>query len=163
MDAIASTNRNKDSTRTRSSCSPTFLLHNNGFSSISQLSDIEMITIKSVSYTSLKDLMPASSSSSSSPPAAIASPKLHNSSWHEIPIKNPLVKQAAMAYLQPVGSPPVAGEKGLFEKVKERCCGECGCVSWLYDVVWRKVKEAFSDKRDDVTDDNYDEDDDKVD
>ncbi|KAE8716846.1 Amino acid permease family protein [Hibiscus syriacus] len=158
----ASTNRNKDP---NISChSPTFLLHNNGFSSISQLSDIEMITIKSVSYTSLKDLMPSSSSSASPPSvAAIASPKVHNSSWHEIPIKNPLVKQAALAYLQPVGSPPVAGEKGLFEKVKERCCGDCGCVSWLYDVVWRKVKEAFSDRRDDDVDDYYDEDDDKVD
>ncbi|KAE8672883.1 pentatricopeptide repeat-containing protein [Hibiscus syriacus] len=122
-----------------------------------------MITIKSVSYTSLKDLMPSSSSSSPPSTAAIASPKVRNSSRHEIPIKNPLVKQAALAYLQPVGSPPVACEKGLFEKVKERCCGECGCVSWLYDVVWRKVKESFSDRRDDVVDDYYDEDDDKVD
>ncbi|KAK8481710.1 hypothetical protein V6N13_018377 [Hibiscus sabdariffa] len=144
----ASTNRrNKDSTI--SSCSPTFLLHSIGLGSISQLSDIEMITIKSVSYTSLKDLMPTSLSSSSSP----------NSSWHEIPIKNPLVKQAALAYLQPVGSPPVAGEKGLLEKVKEMCCGECGCVSWLYGVVWRKMKEEFSGRRDDY----HDEDDDKVD
>ncbi|KAK8626709.1 hypothetical protein V6N13_134342 [Hibiscus sabdariffa] len=141
--------RNKDST-TISSCSPTFLLHSIGLGPIPQLSDIEMITIKSVSYTSLKDLIPTSLSSSSSP----------NSSWHEIPIKNPLVKHAALAYLQPVGTPPVAGEKGLLEKVKEiMCCGECGCVSWLYGAVWRKMKEEFSGRRDDY----HDEDDDKVD
>ncbi|XWS40234.1 hypothetical protein CRYUN_Cryun18bG0122700 [Craigia yunnanensis] len=98
-----------------------------------------MITIDSVTYTSLKDLLPTS-------PPAITSPT-HNSSWHEIPIKNPLVKHAALAYLQPMSSPTEVGEKGLFGRLKERCYGECGCVLWIYDVVWRNVKEAFSERR----------------
>ncbi|XVE48814.1 hypothetical protein DITRI_Ditri01bG0032500 [Diplodiscus trichospermus] len=125
--------------------SPTFLLHN-GFTS-SQISDIEMITIQSVSYTSLKDLLPTS-------PPAITSPT-HNSSWYEIPIKNPLVKHAALAYLQPMSSPPEVGEKGLFGRIKEKCCGECGCFMWLYDVVWKNVKEAFSERREEEFDDDY--------
>ena len=125
--------------------SPTFLLHN-GFSS-SQISDIEMINIQSVSYTSLKDLLPIS-------PPGITSPT-QNSSWHEIPIKNPLVKHAALAYLQPMSSPTEVGEKGLFGRLKERCYGECGCVLWIYDVVWRNVKELFSERREDVVDDYY--------
>ncbi|XP_022726286.1 uncharacterized protein LOC111282462 [Durio zibethinus] len=133
--------------------SPTFFLHN-GFSS-SQVSDIEMITMQSVSYTSLKDLLPTQT-------PAIASPT-HNSSWHEIPIKNPLVKHAALAYLLPMSSPPEVGEKGLFGRLKERCCGECGCVLWLYDVVWRSVKEAFWERREEVYDDYYDDDEYKVD
>ncbi|TYH85628.1 hypothetical protein ES332_D02G281000v1 [Gossypium tomentosum] len=148
--------------------SPAFLLHSNGFSSCL---DIEMIAVKSVSYISLKDLMPAASSSSqSSPPqqaaAAVSSPiKSSNSSWNEIPIKNPLVKQAALAYLQPMSSQPPAGEKGLLEKIKDKCCGECGCVSWIYDVAWRNIKEVFWGIREDFNGDYYDddEDDDKVD
>ena len=125
--------------------SPTFLFHN-GFSS-SQISDIEMINIQSVSYTSLKDLLPIS-------PPGITSPT-QNSSWHEIPIKNPLVKHAALAYLQPMSSPPEVGEKGLFGRLKERCCGECGCVLWLFDVVWRKIKEAFWERSEELEDDEY--------
>ncbi|XVE93907.1 hypothetical protein REPUB_Repub01dG0234800 [Reevesia pubescens] len=123
----------------------------------SQLSDIEMITIQSVSYTSLKDLLPTSSPTITSP--------THNSSWNEIPIKNPLAKHAALAYLQPMSSPPEEGEKGLFRKLKERCCGDqCGCVLWIYDVVLRIVKEAFWEKGEEFDDDYYDYDDeDKVD
>ncbi|XVF00839.1 hypothetical protein REPUB_Repub04eG0036800 [Reevesia pubescens] len=133
--------------------SPTFLLHN-GFSS-SQISDIEMITIQSVSYTSLKDLLPTS-------PLSITSPT-HNSSWHEIPIKNPLVKHAAWAYLQPMSSPPEVGEKVLFGKLNEMCCGQCGCVLWLYDIVLRNIKEAFWESREEIDNDYYDDDEDKVD
>ncbi|OMO65734.1 hypothetical protein CCACVL1_21413 [Corchorus capsularis] len=129
--------------------SPTFLLHN-GFNS-SELSDIEMIALQSVSYTSLKDLLPTS-------PPTITSPT-HNSSWHEIPIKNPLVKHAALAYLQPMSSPPEVGERGLFGRLKDRCCGECGCVLWLYDVVFRNIKEAFWERREDGDDYYYDDDD----
>ncbi|XP_007041748.2 PREDICTED: uncharacterized protein LOC18607496 [Theobroma cacao] len=148
-------NRKLDHPSTNSHSS-TFLLHN-GFGS-SQISDIEMITIQSVSYTSLKDLLPTS-------PLAITSPT-HNSSWHEIPIKNPLVKHAALAYLQPMSSPPEVGEKGLFGRLKERCCGECGCVLWLHDVIWRNVKEAFWERREEVLDDDddyYDDYEEKVD
>lgn len=131
--------------------SPAFLLHN-GFGS-AQFSDIEMITIQTVSYTSLKDLLPVS------PAASIASPT-HNSSWHEIPIRNPLVKHAAMAYLQPMSAPPEVGGKGIFGKITDWCCGECGCFAWINDVVWRGLKEAFWECRDEIYDD---EDEDKVD
>ncbi|KAK9001521.1 hypothetical protein V6N11_083303 [Hibiscus sabdariffa] len=118
-----------------------------------------MITVQSGSYISLRDLLPPGSSS-----PMIGSPTTsataNNSSWHEIPIKNPLVKHAALAYLQPVGSPPAAGEKGLLGIVKERCCRECGCVLWIFDVVFRKVKEVFLQSRGTAIDE---EEDDKVD
>ncbi|XWS42751.1 hypothetical protein CRYUN_Cryun16bG0041100 [Craigia yunnanensis] len=52
-----------------------------------------MITIDSISYTSLKDLLPTS------PPAITSS--THNSSWHEIPIKNPLVKHVRWLICSP--------------------------------------------------------------
>ncbi|GLT30772.1 hypothetical protein SLA2020_237340 [Shorea laevis] len=137
--------------------SPTFLLHN-GFGS-SETSDIEMITIQSVSYVSLKDLLPPS------PAAGITSPT-HNSSWYEceIPIKNPLVKHAAMAYLQPMSSPPEVDGKGLFGRLKDWCCGECGCFAFITDVVWRGLREAFRERRDEIDDDDDDdEDEEKVD
>ncbi|KAK8505844.1 hypothetical protein V6N13_080667 [Hibiscus sabdariffa] len=146
-------NRNSSSVISRSS-SPVLFLHG-GFGS-SQFSDVEMITVQSGSYTSLRDLLPSS--------PVIGSPttstSANNSSWHEIPIKNPLVKHAALAYLQPVGSPAAAGEKGLLGRVKERCCRECGCVLWIFDVVFRKVKEVFLQSRGTVVDE---EEDDKVD
>lgn len=128
--------------------SPAFLLHN-GFGS-PQISDIEMITIQTVSYTSLKDLLPVS------PAASIASPT-HNSSWQEIPIRNPLVKHAAMAYLQPMSTPAEVGGKGCFGRVRD-----CECLGWINDVVWRGLKEAFRECRDEIYDDD-DEDDEKVD
>ncbi|KAA3464689.1 zinc-regulated protein 8-like [Gossypium australe] len=130
--------------------SSAFLLHN-GLSS-SQFSDVEMMT----SYTSLKELLPASSPTIISPTMST----VHNSSWNEIPIKNPLVKQAALAYLQPMESLPPAGEKGFFERVKENCSSECGCVSWMFDVVLKNAKMVFWPIREvsasaDYVDDNY--------
>ncbi|VVB08573.1 unnamed protein product [Arabis nemorensis] len=59
-------------------------------------------------------------------------------SGSEIPIRNPLVKQAALAYLQPMGGRPpgTVVEEGLFGKFKEVCCrGQCGCLEWLHGVV----------------------------
>ncbi|CAN6554568.1 unnamed protein product [Malus baccata var. baccata] len=116
--------------------SPTFLLHN-GFSDEVDVSDIEMITIQTVTYTSLRDLLPAS------PQPSIMSP-IHNSSWHdEIPIKNPLVKHAALAYLQPMSSPPEVGDKGLFRMIREKCNCEFGCLRWFGDVVLKTVRDVF--------------------
>ncbi|KAH7518376.1 hypothetical protein FEM48_Zijuj09G0165200 [Ziziphus jujuba var. spinosa] len=152
--------------------SPTFLFHDGGLDSPEfKVSDIEMITIQSLTYTSLKDLLPPS------PPPAIMSPT-HNSSWHEIPIRNPLVKHAALAYLQPMSTPTEAGDKGLFGKLKDKClCGAAGggfgCFGWLGDVVLIAVKVVFcgfwNDRGsengeddgddDDDDDDDYDEDD----
>lgn len=111
-----------------------------------EICDIAMITVESVSYTSLKDLLPLSPSST----AAITSPT-NNSSWHEIPIKNPLVKQAALAYLQPMSSPPeVGGSRGFFGKFKDTvcCCCQCECFGWIHDVVLRSLRDEDDKKVD---------------
>ncbi|OAY37407.1 hypothetical protein MANES_11G099100v8 [Manihot esculenta] len=113
-----------------------------------------MIKIQPAAYTSLKDLLPLS-------PPTIASPT-HNSSWYEIPIKNPLVKQAALAYLQPMSNTPEVGDKGFFERLREIICGEYGCFGWMNDVVFKCLTEAFWGRRDEIEDEE-DEDDDKVD
>ncbi|PON97396.1 hypothetical protein TorRG33x02_068630 [Trema orientale] len=69
--------------------------------------DFELISFKtspsSLSYTSLKDLIPSSPSGAgiNSPTAASAV-----NSGYEISIRNRLVKQAAWAYLQPMSSSP---------------------------------------------------------
>lgn len=149
--------------------SPSFLFHDT-FNSNStgqpqqfQISDIEMITIQSLSYTSLRDLLPASTS------PAFMSPT-HNSSWHEIQISNPLVKHAALAYLQPMSTPTEVGDKGLFWKLKEKCCLFCcggggfGCFEWLGDVVFTMVKVMFGGLWDRSSGfENGDEDDDEED
>ncbi|OWM80447.1 hypothetical protein CDL15_Pgr019727 [Punica granatum] len=96
-----------------------------------EVSDIEMISLQSATYTSLRDLIPSS-------PPAIMSPT-NNSSWYEIPIRNPLVKQAALAYLQPMSTPPEVGDKGLLARLRERC----GCLRWLRDVVLAALRDAF--------------------
>ncbi|KAF7841328.1 uncharacterized protein G2W53_003626 [Senna tora] len=107
-----------------------------------EVSDIEMITIPAVKYTSLRDILPEQPSPLPAPP--IASPAKSSGSWNnEIPIKNPLVKQAALAYLQPMASPAEVGDKSVFDMVKEKCfCGEGGeweCFRWLNDVVFERI------------------------
>ncbi|KAH7574828.1 hypothetical protein ACOSP7_005893 [Xanthoceras sorbifolium] len=127
------------------------LLHNGGdgfYNSVSPapavVSDIELISLQVATYTSLKDLLPTSSSS---PQQSVTSPSAHNSSWHEIPIRNPLVKQAALAYLQPMSSPlPDSGNKGLLGRLRDGCCcwwRQCECFSWVDDVVFRSLREVF--------------------
>ncbi|XP_039039188.1 uncharacterized protein LOC120176988 [Hibiscus syriacus] len=145
--------------------SPTFLLYC-GFPSSHHVSDIEMIKIQSVSYTSLKDLLssPAALQTGFSSPTTRGNNS--NNNWRcwneEIPIKNPLVKHAALAYLQPMSSPTATAEKGSFVGLKGMCCRESGCLLWLYDVVWRNVREAVWESREEVND-SYEDDDDKVD
>ncbi|XP_041014477.1 uncharacterized protein LOC121257522 [Juglans microcarpa x Juglans regia] len=105
--------------------SQSFLLHN-GFKSPAELpiSNLECIRMQcSMEYTSLKDLLPE---------------RRTYSSWYsEIPIKNPLVKHAALAYLQPMSTP--MREKGLFRRLREQCCScQSGCFgvfTWLCDAV----------------------------
>lgn len=58
-----------------------------------ETSDFELVSLKSSSYTSLKDLLPSSSTSTT---VSINSPS----------IRNRLVKQAAWAYLQPMSASP---------------------------------------------------------
>ncbi|EEF41111.1 conserved hypothetical protein [Ricinus communis] len=142
----------------------TFLLHNgfinNNIPSLNhhhqyQISDMERISVKSATYTSLKDLLPVS-------PLSITSTS-HNASWNEIPIKNPLVKQAALAYLQPMSTPPIAGGKGLFlRRLRDLiCCRECGCFGWFNDLVFKSFSEAFLEqrRREESSDDDDDDDD----
>ncbi|KAL9682978.1 hypothetical protein QQ045_014790 [Rhodiola kirilowii] len=102
-------------------------------------------------YTSLKDILPATPS----PPSGI-SPS-HNSSWHEIPIRNHLVKQAAWAYLQPMSTPRQSGDSGFFSKLKSVCC-EAGCFEYFT----KSIFSVFSNRRDsdddeveDVDEDSY--------
>lgn len=107
--------------------SQTFLLHNGLKSPELPISDLELTRMQhSLGYTSLKDLLPANSSSS----------------WYgEIPIKNPLVKQAALAYLQPMSTPTQSGDKNLFRRLREQCSCQSGCFevfTWLRDAYSRK-------------------------
>ncbi|KAI5560763.1 hypothetical protein POPTR_016G072500v4 [Populus trichocarpa] len=63
--------------------------------------DISLLPLKSsLSYTSIKDLLP--SATVNSPTSATS----NTTSTYEIPIRNRLVKQAAWAYLQPMSSSP---------------------------------------------------------
>jgi hypothetical protein len=140
--------------------SPSFLVHNGFASSEFPIADIEMISMEAITYTSLRDLLPSS-------PPSVMSPT-HNSSWYdEIPIKNPLVKHAALAYLQPMSTPAETGNKGFFGRLRDKCsCGHgwFGCFGWLGDVVSR-IKEAFWDRRGSVclADDDDEKEDEKVD
>ncbi|KFK37078.1 hypothetical protein AALP_AA4G209800 [Arabis alpina] len=98
-------------------------------------------------YTSLREIMSVNPPPPPPPPppptpppaSSVKSPAMHRSrSGSEIPIRNPLVKQAALAYLQPMGRRPpgTVVEEGLFGKLKEVCCvGQCGCLEWLHSVV----------------------------
>ncbi|XP_057972909.1 uncharacterized protein LOC131161276 [Malania oleifera] len=61
--------------------------------------DFELVSLKSLGYTSLKDLIPSSS---------VQSPTAASASAFQISIRNRLVKQAAWAYLQPMSSSPAA-------------------------------------------------------
>ncbi|KAK1419352.1 hypothetical protein QVD17_28518 [Tagetes erecta] len=97
-----------------------FLGYADSFSS--RESDIEMISIDSFSsYTSLKDVLRATSPPSS--PVESLKKFRRIDSWREIPIKDPLLQHAAWAYLQPMNSEPETGERCGFRKLKECLCG----------------------------------------
>ncbi|XP_049401616.1 uncharacterized protein LOC125865458 [Solanum stenotomum] len=75
--------------------------------------DFELFSIKPVSYTSLRDLLP---------PAAVNSPRPlatanNGQSGSEISIRNRLVKQAAWAYLQPMSTSPDSTGRSLFSRL----------------------------------------------
>lgn len=135
--------------------SPTKINHN-----YSHISAIEMMTLQPITYTSLKDLLPppTSSSAASSMPVLL-SPLLYGSqstSWHDIPIKNPLVKHAAWAYLQPMlTSPsPSTHRSSFFVKLKEKC----ECIRLLREVVLPAIKETlgrlFGERKEEEEDDD---------
>ncbi|KAL8150251.1 hypothetical protein V2J09_020059 [Rumex salicifolius] len=119
--------------------------------------DIELITIQPNSYTSLRDIIAASSAAlggASSPSTAPASPTCWKSTRDrdDVPIKNQLVKQAALAYLQPLSSSPSSTEgRSWPQRLKgnlNSCFavdgeGEIGCIGPLDGVVLAAIKEAF--------------------
>ncbi|KEH44394.1 hypothetical protein MtrunA17_Chr1g0211381 [Medicago truncatula] len=76
--------------------------------------------VPTTSYTSLRDMM------ISLPQSSL------NGSWNEnIPIKNPLLKQAALAYLQPMSIPP---DHDFVNNKCFSCCGgadSASCFEWL--------------------------------
>ncbi|KAH6768653.1 hypothetical protein C2S52_007491 [Perilla frutescens var. hirtella] len=109
--------------------------------------DIEMIALDSLSYTSLKDLIPSSS------PSSVASPT--GGSWREIPIKDPLVQHAAWAYLQPMAEARDEDDR-WWKRLERKCCGLFGCLN---DVVLVVFNGWFAEG----SSDGVGDDDDKVD
>nr|DAD28913.1 TPA_asm: hypothetical protein HUJ06_030381 [Nelumbo nucifera] len=84
----------------------------NGDKSSSLPTDFELVSLRSQTYTSLKDLLP------SSPAAVVQSPTGPGSqSCYEISIRNRLVKQAAWAYLQPMSSSPSSSGTYFFHRM----------------------------------------------
>ncbi|GAB2300747.1 hypothetical protein Dimus_034784 [Dionaea muscipula] len=81
--------------------------------------DLEVESIKSPTYVSLRDLIPSSPSILSPPAAAVSllatpSTTSSSSSGYGISIRNRLVKQAARAYLQPMTTSPSSSGWGLW-------------------------------------------------
>ncbi|KAL9141726.1 hypothetical protein ABFS82_14G123000 [Erythranthe guttata] len=85
-----------------------------------------MIALESsISYTSLKDLMPPSTSSPTG-------------SWREIPIKDPLLQHAAWAYLRPVAAD--RGDDGRWwRRFAEKFCGLFVCLNGVVLMVFEGV------------------------
>ncbi|KAF8406661.1 hypothetical protein HHK36_008751 [Tetracentron sinense] len=140
--AICSPSANLDLPLKRNSSS--FLIAN-GIHSQLPTSNLEMVSVRSLSYTSLRDLLPSSS-------AGISSPTFpRNQSWEEIPIKNPLVKHAAWAYLQPMLTSPETDDRGCFPWLNVKCSGECvtntvnGCFEFITSMLYRRSDEGFGD------------------
>ncbi|KAJ4964240.1 hypothetical protein NE237_024179 [Protea cynaroides] len=95
---------------------------------------LEMVSFLTMSYTSLKDLLPSTPGISSS-----------NQSWDEIAIKNKLVKKAASAYLQPMSSSCERIHPGFFEwlgiacsfhcRPNSDCVRSCGCLEFVEEMI----------------------------
>ncbi|KAK9062433.1 hypothetical protein SSX86_019619 [Deinandra increscens subsp. villosa] len=85
-------------------------------SSSSSSSDYELISLKPASYTSLRDLLPSTAAFVQSPKP----PSFTVQSGYEISIRNPLVKQAAWAYLQPMSASPGSGPSTVFHRLWTR-------------------------------------------
>lgn len=81
--------------------------------------ELAEVIVPTTSYTSLRDMI-------SLPQSSL------NGSWNEnIPIKNPLLKQAALAYLQPMSTPP---DHDFVNNKCFSCCGgadSASCFQWL--------------------------------
>ncbi|KAH0697713.1 hypothetical protein KY290_015549 [Solanum tuberosum] len=94
-----------------------------------QFCDVEMVSMESLTYTSLKDLLPGS------PPSILSPTNGRKDSWREIPMKDPLLQHAAWAYLQPTA---VAEADQCFS---EKCFGLFDCFS---DVIFSMFRAVIS-------------------
>ncbi|KAF7142580.1 hypothetical protein RHSIM_Rhsim05G0052900 [Rhododendron simsii] len=113
--------------------------------------NIEMVPLQPLTYTSLRDLLPAS------PPGSILWPTYNDrkDSWREIPIKDPLLQHAAWAYLRPMTAVRGDEDRGLLGKLADGCGGFFGCFGGFLDqVVWRSMNPALVSE--DVDDDDVD-------
>uniref|UniRef100_A0A0V0GRT9 Putative ovule protein n=1 Tax=Solanum chacoense TaxID=4108 RepID=A0A0V0GRT9_SOLCH len=86
-----------------------------------QFCDVEMVTMESLTYTSLKDLLPES------PPSILSPTNGRKDSWREIPMKDPLLQHAAWAYLQPTAV--AEADQCFSEKMKNKCFGLFDCFT----------------------------------
>lgn len=129
----------------------------NGINNPYNFSDTELISINnhrqhtttasgSANYTSLKDILPQT------PIQLSGISPTHNSSWHEIPIRNPLVKHAAWAYLQPMSTLPDSDDNRccFFTKLNSLRCGEIGCFEYFRNSILR----LFLNRRDSDVDED---------
>ncbi|KAL0344831.1 UNVERIFIED_CONTAM: hypothetical protein Sradi_4314400 [Sesamum radiatum] len=136
--------RRRNSISSAFSVAPTklsLLAHHNSSSSAtttttttsSSSDDLELLSIKptSLSYTSLKDLLPL---------VAVNSPKTNSvhqvQPGSDICIRNRLVKQAAWAYLQPMSASPGSSSSNFFHRLWPR-------VAAFFDLVRHKVIRAL--------------------
>ncbi|KAA8546133.1 hypothetical protein F0562_020973 [Nyssa sinensis] len=105
-----------------------------------------MVALRSLTYTSLRDLLPAS------PPPIMSPTYNRGDSWREIPIKDPLLKHAAWAYLQPMMTPAESDDRSYFWKLMDKCCGRCGCglfgcFGGFFNDVNTSIKKLFTDAK----------------
>lgn len=49
-------------------------------------------------------------------------------------------------------APLQVGDKGLFGRLKDNCGKECGCLVWLNDVVFKPLREAFWERKEEIDD-----------
>ena len=105
--------------------------------------DLEMVSLDSKDYTSLKDLMPTSSSLSMASPTGSM-----RDSWKEIPIKDQLVRNAAWAYLQPSMVETRDEDVKWWVVLKDKFCGVLGCINDVVLVVFYGFK-SDKDENDD--------------
>ncbi|KAJ9704499.1 hypothetical protein PVL29_002861 [Vitis rotundifolia] len=126
-------------------------------------SDVEMVALQAITYTSLRDILPAAA------PAVVSPSYSRRQSWEEIPIKNPLVQKGAWAYLRPMKAVPESGRRGAWAALKDKCgCGGgVGCLGFLNDVVLALIRGAVGgffgnrDESENIDDDDEEDDDDK--
>lgn len=112
-------------------------------------SNMEMVALQPLTYTSLKDLLP--------PPVIVSPPFDRGDSWREIPIKDPLLQHAAWAYLQPATTASKADDRSCAAKLKDGCLGLFGCFGGLFnDVISTVMKRWFWNWEDECVGDDSD-------